>query len=405
MKPAKLLQPGCFDAFHCIGSACEDTCCTGWIVHVDKPTYDKYQSCSDPALGPALHTLIAINEKHSAHEDYAEDYASIVFNGAECGFLSEGLCSIQQRLGEAYLSNMCATYPRVMNRVGDVLQRSLDLSCPEAARVTLLNPQPMEFDEPEYTDDASIRLGGIPSLDTSSLKDSSEPYRVFRDVRRRVISVLQNRSYPVWKRLLMLGHVIETLEGGDNDGPLTNPAPSPAVQLELVLDLIVARISSDSNPRRFLECYREFMSGIQWTSKSTMDEIGGRYAEAYSRYYVPLMSRHEHILEHYLVNYAHRTLFPYGLPESNERLRDARVPSPFAAQYMLLVAYYAITKALLIGMAGFHQSAFGVDHVIKLVQSCTKTFEHSATYPGQVIKMLADKAMTTPASLSVLIQE
>ena len=185
---------------------------------------------------------------------------------------------------------------------------------------------------------------------------------------------------------------------------LTVPAPSPAVQLELVLDLIVARISSDANPRRFLECYREFMSGIQWTSKSTMDEIGGRYAQAYSQHYVPLMSRHEHILEHYLVNYAHRTLFPYGLPESNERLRDPRVPSPFAAQYMLLVAYYAITKALLIGMAGFHQSAFSVEHVIKLIQSCTKTFEHSATYPGLVIRMLADKAMTTPASLCVLIQ-
>ncbi len=80
----------------------------------------------------------------------------------------------------------------------------------------------MEFGEQEYKDDSSIRLGGIPSLDTSSLKDSSEPYPVFRDVRRRVISVLQDRSYPVWKRLLMLGHLIETLEAGDNDGLLTN---------------------------------------------------------------------------------------------------------------------------------------------------------------------------------------
>ena len=71
---------------------------------------------------------------------------------------------------------------------------------------------------------------------------------------------------------------------------------------------------------------------------------------------------------------------------------------------MLMIAHYAITKTLLIGMAGFHKSAFGVDHVIKLIQSCTKTFEHSTTYPGQAIKMLADKAMTTPASLSVLMQ-
>ena len=173
---------------------------------------------------------------------------------------------------------------------------------------------------------------------------------------------------------------VDGLSGGALDDLLAQRAAHPpAAQLEVVLELIVARISSDSNSRRFLECYREFMSGIQWTSKSTMDEIGSHYAEAYSQHYVPFMSRHEHILEHYLVNYAHRTLFPFGLPESNQRLYDQRVPSPFAAQYMLLIAHYAITKTLLIGMAGFHKSAFGVDHVIKLVQSCTKTFEHSTS--------------------------
>jgi lysine-N-methylase len=414
MKPSKLLQPGYFDAFHCIGSDCEDTCCIGWIVHVDKPTYDKYQNCSDPELGPSLRTLITINEKGSNDDDYAK----IVFTAAGCAFLSGGLCSIQQRLGESYLSDMCATYPRVMNRVDEVLQRSLDLSCPEAARVVLLNPRPMEFDEQEYKDDGSIRLGNSPSLDISSLKDAPEPYGFFRDVRRLVISVLQNRSYPVWKRLFMLGclceklnepNAIHTYVDGLNDGALDDllvkcSPHSPAVQLEAVLELIVARISSDASSRRFLECYREFMSGIQWTSKSTMDEIGRRYAEAYSQYYVPFMSRHEHIIEHYLVNYAHRTLFPFGLPESNQRLGNDRVPSPIAAQYMLMTAHYAITRTLLIGMAGFHKSAFGVDQVIKLIQSCTKTFEHSTTYPGQVIKMLADKAMTTPTSLCVLMQ-
>jgi lysine-N-methylase len=424
MKPAKLRQPGYFDAFRCIGSTCEDTCCVGWIVHVDKPTYDKYQSCSSPEVGPSLRTLITINEKGSSEDDYAK----IVFNEAGCPFLSEGLCSIQQRLGEEYLSNMCATYPRVMNRAGEVLQRSLDLSCPEAARVALLNPKPMEFDELEFKDNGSIRLANIPSLDTASVKNSLEPDRFFRDVRRLVISLLQNRSYPISKRLFALGclcakldetqmrgadedalNAIQRYIDGLNDGVLDDllakcSGHSAAAQLELVLDLIVARISSGSNPRRFLECYQEFMSGIQWTSKSTMDEIGARCAEARSQQYVPFMSRHEHLLEHYLVNYAHRTLFPFGLPESNQRLADDRLPSPIAGQYMLMIAHYAITKTLLIGMAGFHKSAFGVEHVIKLIQSCTKTFEHSTTYPGQVIRMLADKAMTTPASLWVLIQ-
>ncbi|MGA3040937.1 MAG: hypothetical protein ABSF54_09150 [Bryobacteraceae bacterium] len=63
MKPAKLLQLRHFDAFHCIGADCEDTCCVGWFVHVDKPTYEKYQNYTDPDFGPPLHTLVTINEK------------------------------------------------------------------------------------------------------------------------------------------------------------------------------------------------------------------------------------------------------------------------------------------------------------------------------------------------------
>ena len=422
MTPTKLLQPRYLDSFHCIGAECEDTCCRGWIVHIDKNSYGKYQDCSDPELGSSLRTLITINEKHSNDDDYAK----IIFNAGVCPFLSEGMCSIQQRLGEGYLSNMCATYPRVANSAGGVLRRSLDLSCPEAARLVLLDPRPMEFREEEY-EDGSIRTGNVPSLDTSGLVGSPEPVRRFREVQSLVFSLLQDRSYPVWKRLFMLGCVCEKLdemrtEGMDQNSVsaiqahvdklrsglledlLAKCSTASTVQLETVLELVVARISSDSNPLRFLECYREFMDGIAWTSKSTMDEIGARYADAYSQHYLRFMSRHEHILEHYLVNYALRTLFPFGLPESNARLRNDRVPSPIAAQYMLLIAYYAITQTLLIGNAGFHKSAFSVDHVVKLMQAGTKTFEHSLTFPGKVIEMLAAKGMTSSARLCVLIR-
>jgi lysine-N-methylase len=63
MQPAKVLQPRHFDAFRCIGSACEDTCCVGWLVHVDKPTYEKYRNCSEPEFGPPLRNLVTINKR------------------------------------------------------------------------------------------------------------------------------------------------------------------------------------------------------------------------------------------------------------------------------------------------------------------------------------------------------
>jgi lysine-N-methylase len=356
----KLLQPSFFDAFRCIGAACEDTCCTDWIVHIDKTTYRKYQSCSDPVIGPALRTLVTINTGSTKDDDFG----TVTLNGAACPFLSEGLCSIQARLGEEYLSNMCATYPRIVNSVDGVLQQSLDLSCPEAARLTLLSPNPIEF------------VGGdsaAPEVDFPGLADA----------RRRAISLLQDRSFPIATRLLMLGDL------------MAEASPNPTAQLEILSDLLVARLNADPCPRRFLECYQEFIDGLQWTLGSTLHEIGVRYAEAYSRYYVPFMSRHEHILENYLVSYVHRTLFPLGTPESNQRLRDAGVSSTAAAQYVLLVAHFAIVKGLLIGMAAFHQSALDTGHVVKLIQSCSKTFEHSITYPGRVVETLASSSLGT----------
>jgi hypothetical protein len=40
-----------------------------------------------------------------------------------------------------------------------------------------------------------------------------------------------------------------------------------------VVELIVARITSDFTNRRFRGCYKQFMDGIQWDPNATMDEI------------------------------------------------------------------------------------------------------------------------------------
>jgi lysine-N-methylase len=414
MTPVKFLQPRQFDAFRCIAADCEDTCCVGWIVHVDKATYEKFQSCSDAGFSPALHALVTINDYRSTDDDHAR----LTLNGATCPFLSEGLCSIQSGLGEDYLPKMCATYPRVLTRAGEVVHRALDLSCPEAARVVLLNPAPMEFYEADY-DEGALRPGTLPTADISAIPGVPEPERLFEEIRRPVISLLQDRSRPTWKRLYRLGRFCQELDDAIAqhrpvdisrwqhsllDEAPAEPPINPASQLEIVLELVVARITSDFTPPRFLACYREFMDGIQWTSQSSMDEIGRNYQAAYSRHYVPAMAAREFMLEHYLVMYAYKTMFPLGTPLTNQRASIPSGPSPLLVRYMLLIAYYAITRTMLIGMAGFHKTAFGDNQIVKLVQASTKTFEHSTTFPRTVINNLATRRMTTPESLCSLIR-
>jgi lysine-N-methylase len=419
MEDPTVRQPRHYEAFRCLGADCEDTCCNGWRVMVDRHTYDLYQNCSDPALKPSLTNLITINSSSTGDDDYA----SISPNGTLCPFLSGGLCSIQQKLGQDYLSKLCATYPRVTNMVDGVLERSLEVSCPEAARLALLDPNPMEFDELQEA--GNTRLGGISVLLTSGSQCPAKPYRYFREIRRLVLSLLQNRSYPLSSRLIILGYLCDKLNEAAGQGDDTVPdimrgyadaidralfndllsecIAQPATQLEITVELIVSRITSDYTPRRFLECYEEFMHGIEWRPESTMAEIGTRYAEAYRQYYAPFMGQYEYVMERFLLNHVFKTLFPLGPQESTQKLSIFRRDSPISVQYILLAVDYAILKTVLIGMSACHKSDLSTGHVIKLIQSYAKAFEHSTAFPPLAIEMLAGKGMKNAASMAVLI--
>jgi lysine-N-methylase len=420
-KPLKRLQPRSYHAFRCIGADCEDTCCVGWIVNVDKPTYEAYQRCDDPELGPRLHELVTIKDDSSSDDNYAR----IQLSGPSCPFLSEGWCAIQKKLGEAYLPIMCSAYPRVMNVVDDVLQRSLDLSCPEAARIMLLDPNPMQFDEDEGPAH-DTRLAHLSVLRTSNGK-SDKPYQYFREIRGFVIWLLQYRSFPLWKRLVILGSLCdqlqemvvtgrnagipEVLEGyrqgvdGDLFGPALNPhRPQAPEQLELVLELIVGRISSDFTAPPLLACYQKFMQSMEWTVESSMDDIGRRYSAAHAQYYEPFLSQHQHMLEHYLVSYVHRTLFPLGPQESTRGLSVRHIAITIRDHGLLMMAHYAIVQTLLIGTAAFHKAEFGAPQAIQVIQSFTKAFEHSPSFPERALKILAEKGLQTCVALAILMR-
>ncbi|HEX5229913.1 MAG TPA: flagellin lysine-N-methylase [Bryobacteraceae bacterium] len=420
MKPSKWLQPRSYHAFRCIGDQCEDTCCVGWIVNVDQATNERYQRSDDPELGPKLRELVTINAEYAN----SDNYARINLSGPGCPFLADGWCGIQQKLGEEYLSMMCSAYPRVVNVVDDTLQRSLDLSCPEAARVVLLDPEPIQFDEEEGPP-RDPRFGNLSILRTSD-ESSPKPYRHFREIRAFVIWLLQNRSYPLWNRLAILaslcdqlqlmaetGQQAQTLEAlaAYRDGverrlfdeALQSHRPQHVKQLELVLELIVARIQSDYTAPRLRECYRKFMSAMDWAADVNMDELGRRYAAAHEDFFQPFLREHQYMLENYLVSYVHRTLFPLGAQESTYGLSIHRVANTIRDQYLLMAAYFGITQTLLIGMAAFYKEQFGTAQAIEVIQSFTKAFEHSPSFAARSLEMLRKKGVTSCVMLAILL--
>ncbi len=331
---------------------------------VDQATYGKYRECQDAELGPRLRQLVTINAEPTNY-----DYASIQMVDSECPFLAEKLCSIQTGMGEEYLSRTCASYPRVTNFVRGVEERSLDLSCPEAARLVLTDPEPISL-HPGADADEELKL------------------------RERILSTLQDRRYSIAERLALVGAAAPALQPVD-----------AGLQLKIVLELIVKRVRLDYTPQRYLDLYKDFARGLGIDKSSTWAAMGARYAAAERDYYTPFMAAQPDLLGRYLACYSYKTMFPVGSPLIHRLLGRAGAVNPLPAQFQLMVAHYAVIRAVLIGLAAWHKSAFSTKLAIETIQACSRTLEHCMTYPQEVIRILQERGMTRPSDALLLAGE
>ncbi|MBD2863640.1 flagellin lysine-N-methylase [Paenibacillus oceani] len=409
-KKSVVLVPSYMRKFSCIGSACEDTCCAGWRVDLDKETYKKYTTIKEPDLKRIVDKNVTRNRSNPTDHTYAKIKP---VGDNLCPFLNEEkLCSMQLRKGEDYLSTVCSTYPRISNIVNGGVERSATMSCPEAARLALLNPDGIEFDEVEEEVDNKVNLSKVINF-SASAKTKLEHY--FWELRIFTIQVLQNRKYSVADRLVILGFfyqkLAEIVKKGQIDSieqtianfmtiieeeslqsTIREIPSNTAIQMELLKELADERFFSGINSQRYFKCFGAFLNGIEYKLSDKVEEIAERYLDAYENYYNPFMKDHEYILENYLVNYVFKNMFP--LSGSKDMFEE----------YIRMVLHFALIKMNLIGMARYHKEEFSIDHVIALIQSFSKTVEHNKLFLNHAYKLLAQNEYTTMAYMAVLIK-
>ncbi|MEH7235790.1 flagellin lysine-N-methylase [Bacillus sp. JJ1562] len=408
-KVSPLLIPQYVREFSCIGSACEDSCCAGWRVNIDEATYKKYKKAQDTELKPLFQKNIIRNRSNPSSDNFAKIKMQ---DGGSCSFLSEEkLCKVQLNLGEDFLSNTCAIYPRSLNKINGVVEKSLTMSCPEAARLALLNPNGMEFDLTE-------ELGNTPGfiareLDTGNPDLMNKPIKYFWELRSFTIQVLQDRTYSLDERLIFLGLFFRKVQEAVDHGKLgfiqdiiaqystmmvnggaksvfSTDSKHLAIQMEICKELLDYRVAHGIGSERYQKCLSETLQGIEYTTESNVEAIAEKYKVAFEEYYKPFISEHEYILENYLVNYVFKSLFPFG----NKNMFE---------DYAMLILHYSLIKLHLIGMAGFHKG-LTTDLIITLIQSFSKSVEHNNVFLKNAFKLLKDNGYTTMAYLAILIK-
>ena len=140
------------------------------------------------------------------------------------------------------------------------------------------------------------------------------------------------------------------------------------------------------------------MGGIDHPAAAPDQQVSS-YRENYNRYYAPFLASHPHILENYLANLVFYERFPFG--DSLFHL-DAAPDPPKAFSHLAI--QFALIKGLLIGIAGFYKESFCAAHVVRLVQTVSKRFEHSPSFLTEARALLAQRGMDNVRGLTMLLR-
>lgn len=430
-------SPGYADSFRCIGGACEDTCCFGWTVPIDKETYEKYRSLPPGPLRTLVETSMLLVEDTAIKGLKASPatFAIIPMNESnQCPMLSEDrLCRIQTEHGHRFLSKTCATYPRIALNQGGTEEMALTLSCPEAARVVLLTPN-LFISEPAKSLPPSPGLPAAAPDDPPPLNQGASSVPSWsRLVRQTVMSLVRNRTYPLWQRLFLLGVLCRRLDSimGSNMNSMVAGKPKQSVpafladfdatvasgalvtamgtlpfdgpaQMDAVLRLAGLMLDRLSITPRFVECIEAFKVGIGNGPRATLESLTSTYSLAHDRYYAPFFDRHPYILENLLTNTIIRCQFPFGSQNGREGAPGSS--TSMAREFALLTAQFALIKGLLIGVAGCHREAFSTAHVVHTVQAASKHFEHHPEFLNMAYALLVETRLDGARGLAILLR-
>jgi lysine-N-methylase len=412
LRAVHFSQPEYAHRFQCIGSSCEEDCCSGWQVTVDKPFYDRFQAIDDEELRPIFEQhLQPLTEQQKQQHPSVFAIIQLLPSGA-CPFLStERLCSIQLKRGHESLCKTCATFPRMPRIIDEKPETALSLSCPEAARIVLLDKD-LQLSSPD----------SAPLLWDDQAPSSAEVRNYFWHIREFTIQLLRNRRYLLWQRMFLLGTFTRRLDAmahgqlergfpgflrdfesaiasGQLHASMETIPPNLSLQVDLLISMIHLRLSAPLISRRFLETIKDFGKGIGHQPGVPTAMLAAHYDTAWQQYAKPFFEQHPYFLENYLINQVYQNLFPFG----RELFTPGAIQEP-AKHFARLAIHYSLIKGVLIGVAGCYQKDFSLEIAVKTVQSLYRHFEHHGKFLDDIQALLAQRGLDNAYGLTMLLR-
>ncbi len=382
------LLPRYVSRFRCSGSACPDTCCTGWSVTLDKKTFTAYRQSRHPELKDIFDT--SLRRQRSQGSDLNYGRIEMTAGDIACPLMQGGLCGVQKHMDESHLSNTCFTYPRIATSLGGQVQQALQLSCPEAARQALLAPDAFDFIEDRIT----VRSGELGSVQASGQAGSE----LLHDVRIFCLQLMRAEGIELWQRLAMLGVFCEQLSktGPAGIAPLMDEF-ARLVESGAMLDalgqlqpnhaaqaIVFATLWSEkeapgrtARQRAVIDAVAGNLGADPETGVTAIGDLVAAYTRGVQRLPQALAGA-PHLLEHYLLNEMFLHVFPFDARDAYE-------------SYLQLVSRYGLLRLMLAARCVPEGLLPDADTLVETVQVFCRRFRHDPKFARRASEALRNE--------------
>ncbi len=396
-----MLVPKYVNQFQCLGGACPDTCCSTWSINIDKDTFQRYRREVHPALKPLMQQYLVQVDKESYA---AHGKLSLRPSDSHCGLhSSDGMCPVQQTLGEDALSDTCYVYPRYVVQFGDRFEQSLTLSCPEAARLALTQDDAFEFVSADFT----TRLATTPvvtSVNRFSV-DAMDEVRVF------LIQLFQTHSLSNTERLVTVGWLCQQLDNLVSSNTQANVDTLLEEMREMIasgsihatvsqldkqqatsvtlFSILFGVKSPDSSRNRQRDVLDRVRSGLDITADLVLMKISDNYMRG-SKLLADDGGLCEKLVSRYLLNDLIRETFPWTQVST-------------MAHYRRLLTRYGILRLMLAGIAAEQGSALDEASIVQTIQVFCRIYQHNMAFAKQAEGLLVKSEWTQLERLYALL--
>lgn len=337
------LVPDYYPHFRCKQGACRTPCCEGWPISFSMQDYFRLLSvpCSSELrrkLDSAMHLC-----DHPMPEHYAQ--ISPRWDGQCPLHLPDGRCQMHAELGEEMLSAVCRMYPRGV-RTGEFREASCANSCEAVIEMLMNRTEPLRF----------LRIPVQHCLPDAPPRQ--HPFHTGgreQDIRLWLIGQLQNRAYPLPRRMLLLSEALMAVDHAlaERDDARLDALLSGRMVMHApeVIDAGHDQLLAG------LEAAEHMLSIMDGHSRSIHDygeaalAYFGQGESAFTRYdaareiFAGLVPEWEAWFEHLLVNHMFFAQFPF---------QDR--PVPLKDEYLALCAVYVTLRFLCLGWTAEHPS-------------------------------------------------